>query len=145
MTLAGISNIAFALPATEMQIVMDGPRSGRSVALSDLLRQTFTVVHDHNSNNIRSREMSLTHVSKALASHLLLGNLATNRVTNTHNEANADAVDPSVFLPQRNLTLVKEQQTKDQNSHSELGMDVQDSHKTKISTRIACIGAITNM
>jgi hypothetical protein len=66
-----------------------------------------------------------------------------NGVTNAHNEANA--VDPSAFLPQRNLTLVKEQQTKDQNSRSDLGMDVQDSHKTKISTGIACIGAITNM
>ena len=110
---------------------MDGPQSGREVALSDLLRQTFTVVRDHNSNNIRSREMLMTHVSKALASHQLLGNLATNRVTNAHNKANA--VDPSAFLPQRNLTLVEEQQTKDQNSRSKLGMDVQDLHKTKIS------------
>ena len=101
------------------------------------------MVRDHNSNNIRSREMSMTHVSKALASHLLLGNLATNGVKNAHNEANA--VDPSAFLSQRNLTLVKEQQTKDQKSCSKLGMDVQDSHKTKISTGIACIGAITNM
>ena len=78
-----------------------------------------------------------------MASHLLLGNLATNGVTNAHNEANA--LDPSVFLPQRNLTLVEEQQTKDRNSRRELGMDVQDLHKTKISTRITHIGAITNM
>ena len=110
ITSASVSNIAFSVPATGMQIVMDGPRSGREVALSDLLRQTFTVVRDHNSNNIRSREMSMTHVSKALASHLLLGNLATNGVTNSHNEANA--VDPSAFLPQRNLMLVEEQQPK---------------------------------
>ena len=85
----------------------------------------------------------MTHVSKAMASHLLLGNLATNGVTNAHNEANA--VDPSAFLPQRNMTLVEEQQTKDRNSRSELGMDVQDSHKTKMSTSITRIGAITNM
>ena len=122
MTLAGVSSIAFALPATGMQIVMDGPRSGRAVALSDLLSQKFTVVCDHNSNDIWSREMSMTHVSKALASHLLLGNLATNRVTNSHNEANT--VDPSAFLPQRNMMMVKEQQTKDRNSRSELGIDV---------------------
>jgi hypothetical protein len=37
-----------------------------------------------------------------------------------------------------------EQQTKDLNSRSELGMDVQDSHKTKMSTGIARIGAVTN-
>ena len=75
-----------------MEIVMDGPRSGRAVALSDLLRQTFIVIRDLDSHDIRSREMSMTHVSKAMASHLLLGNLATNGVTNAHNEANA--VDP---------------------------------------------------
>ena len=113
------------------------------MALSNLLRMTFTVVRDLDLHDIGSREMSMTHVSKAMASHLLLGNLATNGVTNAHNEANA--VDPSAFLPQRNLTLIEEQQTKDHNSHSKLGMDVQDSHKTKISTGIARIGAITNM
>ena len=56
-------------------------------------------------NDIRSREMSMTHVSKEMASHLLLGNLSTNGVTDAHNEANA--VDPSALLPQRNLTLVE--------------------------------------
>ena len=46
MTSASISNITFALLATGMVIVMDGPRSGRAVALSDLLRQTFIVTRD---------------------------------------------------------------------------------------------------
>ena len=140
---ATITNTAFATPAPGMQSVMDGPRSGRAVAFSDLLRMTFTVVRDQDSHDIRSQEMSMTHVSKAMASHLLLGNLATNGVTNAHNEANA--MDPSAFLPQRNLALVQEQQTKDRNFHSEIGMDVQDLHKTKISTGITRIGAITNM
>ena len=141
--LATVSNITLALTAPGMQAVMDGPRSGQAVALSDLLRMTFTVVRDLDSHDIRSREMSMTHDSKAMVSHLLLGNLATSGVTNAHNKANS--VDPSAFLPQRNLTLVEEQQTKDRNSRSELGMDVQDSQKTKISTGIARIGAITNM
>jgi len=113
------------------------------VVFSDLLRMTFTVVRDQDSHGIRSREMSMTHVSKAMAFQLLLGNLATNRVTNAHNEANA--MDPSAFLPQQNLTLVEEQQTKDHNFRSEIGMDMQDSQKTKISTGITRIGAITNM
>jgi len=52
-----------------------------------------------------SRELSMVHVSKVMASHLLLGNLATNRVTNIHNEENS--INPSAFLPQRNLSLVK--------------------------------------
>ena len=66
----------------------------------------------------------MTHVSKSLASHLLLGNLAMGGVTNAHNKANA--VDPSAFLPQRNLALVKEQRSKDLNARNKLGMDVQD-------------------
>ena len=85
----------------------------------------------------------MTHVSKAMALHLLLGNLATSGVTNVHNKANA--VDPSAFLPQRNLSLVEEQRSKDLNCRNELGMDVQDLHKTKMSTGIAHIGSITNM
>ncbi len=67
------------------------------MALSDLFRMTFTVVRNQDLHEIRSREMSMNHVSKAMASHLLLGNLATNGVTNAHNEANA--MDPSAFLP----------------------------------------------
>ena len=102
---ANITNITFALPAAGMQVVMENPRLGRAVALSDLLKQTFIVTRDLDPNDIRSRELSMTHVSKAMALHLLLGNLATNGVTNFHNEANA--VDPSAFLPQRNLLLVE--------------------------------------
>ena len=84
---ATITTVTFATPAPGMQSVMDGPRSGEAVALSDLLRMTYTVVCDQDLHNIRSREISMTHVSKAMASHLLLGNLATNGVTNAHNEA----------------------------------------------------------
>ena len=101
-----VKNITFALPAAGMEIVMDSPRSSRAVALSDLLRQTFIVIRDLDSNDIRSREILMTHVLKAMASHLLLGKLATNGVTHAYNEANA--VDPSAFLPQRNLTLVED-------------------------------------
>ena len=85
----------------------------------------------------------MTHVSKAMAPHLLLGDLETNGITNVHNEAKA--VDPSAFLPQRNLLLVEEQQSKDLNSCNKLGMDVLDSHKTKTSTGITRIGSIKNM
>ena len=124
MSSAGVHNLAFALPALGMEIVMDSPRSGRAAALLDLLRQTFIVIRDLDSHDIRSRELLMTHVSKALELHLLLSNLATSRVTNAHNKANA--MDLSAFLPQRNLTLVKEQRSKDLNSRNELGMDVQD-------------------
>ena len=58
-----ITNVAFALPATGMQVVMDNPRSGRAVDLSDLLKQTFIVTRDHDPNDIRSRELSMVHIS----------------------------------------------------------------------------------
>ena len=69
-----------------------------------------------------------------------LANLATSGFTNAHNKANA--VDPSAFLPQRNLLLVEEQRSKDLNYRNKLGMDVLDSHKIKTSTGIARIGSI---
>ena len=111
MNSASVHNIPFALLVPGMEIVMDSPHSGRAVTLSDLLRQTFIVIWDLDSHDIWSWELSMTHVSKAMASHLLLGNLATIRVTNAHNKANA--VDPSAFLPQSNLSLVEEQWSKD--------------------------------
>ena len=85
----------------------------------------------------------MIHVSKAMASHLLTGNLATNGETNVHNKANA--VDPSAFLPQRNLSLVEEQRSKDLNSCNKLGMDVLDLQKNKTSTGITRISSIMNM
>ena len=85
----------------------------------------------------------MIHVSKAMASHLLLGNLATNGVTNINNKANA--VDPSAFPPHQNLSLVEEQRSKDQNSCTKVGMDVLNLHKTKTAMGITCIRSITNM
>ena len=85
----------------------------------------------------------MIHVSKAIASHLLLGNLATNGVTNAYNEANS--VNPLAFLPQRNLSLVKEVKTKNLNSRNKLGMYVIDVYKTKMITGIARIGTTQNM
>ena len=75
---ATISTVTFTQPAAGMQVVMDNPRLGQAVALSDLLRQTFIVTRDHDPNSIRSRELSMVHVSKVMVLHLLLGNLATN-------------------------------------------------------------------
>ena len=48
---ASVNNITFALLAAGMEIVMDSPRLGQAVALSDLLRQTFIVIRDLDSND----------------------------------------------------------------------------------------------
>ena len=69
MRSTNISNVTFAQPAVGMQAVMDNPRLGRAVALSDLLRQTFIMTRDHDPNDKRSRELYMVHVSKLMASH----------------------------------------------------------------------------
>jgi hypothetical protein len=101
------------------------------------------VTRDHGPNNIRSRELSMVHVSKAMASHLLLRNFTPNKVTNAHNKANS--VDPSAFLPQRNLCLIKLERQKDLKLCNELEMDIIDVHKIKSSTSITRIVLVTSM
>ena len=78
-----------------------------------------------------------------MVSHLLLGNFATNGVTNINNEA--IVVNPSAFIPRRNLSMIESERQKDQNSRNETGMDVIDSHYTKTSTGITPIEPITSM
>jgi hypothetical protein len=46
-------------------------------------------------------------MSKILASHMLQGNFVTGKVTSLELEANS--VEPSAFLPQRNKVLVKQE------------------------------------
>jgi hypothetical protein len=57
----------------------------------------------------------------------------------------AQAVDPSAFLPQRNPALVNREANKDLHAHSKNTMDVLDNNKTKTSTSIACIGTMQDM
>jgi hypothetical protein len=54
--------------------------------------------------NIRSLLVSIRVISKALASQIFQGNVATEKVTSLELEANS--VEPSVFLPQRNKCLI---------------------------------------
>jgi hypothetical protein len=82
-------------------------------------------------------------MSKILASHMLQGNIATEKVTSLKIEANS--VEPSAFLPQRNKVLVKQKQSSKVKATSENVIDFADSHKTKGKTAIACIGTMHSM
>jgi hypothetical protein len=64
-------------------------------------------------------------------------------VTSLNNEANA--VDPSLFLPQKNKCMLEREQSTDQHARSENSMDVLDTHKSKVSVAISRIGTMTNM
>jgi hypothetical protein len=82
-------------------------------------------------------------MSKVLASHMLQGNFATKKVSSLKLEANS--VEPSAFLPQRNKVLVKQELLSKVKATSENVMDSADSHKTKGKTAIACIGTMQSM
>jgi hypothetical protein len=74
---------------------------------------------------------------------MLQGNFVTKKVTSLKIEANS--VEPSVFLPQRNKVLVEQELLSKVKATSENVMDFSDSHKTKGKTAIACIGHMQSM
>jgi hypothetical protein len=55
--------------------------------------------------SIRSKAVTLKHISKSMTTHMLTGNYATDEVSSLNNET--QAIDPSVFLPQRKPALVR--------------------------------------
>jgi hypothetical protein len=74
---------------------------------------------------------------------MLQGNFVTKKVTSLKLEANS--VEPSAFLAQRNEVLVKQKLSSEVKATSENIMDFVDSHKTKGKTTIACIGSMQSM
>ncbi len=74
---------------------------------------------------------------------MLSGNFATDEAAILDNKAHA--IDPSVFLPQKNPTLVNREISRDLHACSKSAMDVLDSHKMKAVTSIARIGMMQNM
>jgi hypothetical protein len=74
---------------------------------------------------------------------MLQENFATKKVTSLKLEANS--VEPSAFLPQRNKVLVEQELSSEVKATSENVMDFADSHKTKGKTAIVCIGTMQSM
>jgi len=96
-TFGGIAYPTFLL---RMEIVLGQPRASRAGAPSDLTRDGLKKAKDADIYSIRSRSVSLKHISKAMTTHILTGNFATDEAASLKNEAHA--IDPSVFLPQKN-------------------------------------------
>jgi hypothetical protein len=74
---------------------------------------------------------------------MLQGNFATEKDTSLELEANS--VEPSAFLPQRNKVLVKQELSSEVKATTEKLMDFADSHKTKGRTVIARIRTMQSM
>jgi hypothetical protein len=78
-----------------------------------------------------------------MTTHILAGNFATKEAASLDNEAYA--IDPSVFLPQKNTALLNREAGKDLHARSENAMDVLDSHKSKTATSVARIGTMQDV
>jgi hypothetical protein len=80
-------------------------------SFADLMRMTINKAKAQDWTNIQSSQISIKLLSKALASHMLQRNIATEKVTSLKNKT--ETVEPPTFLPQRNKCLVdRESSTK---------------------------------
>jgi hypothetical protein len=136
-------NLSFAPFSKGMDLVVNQPHAGQAGALSDLLCQSLAIAREEDIFNIRSTAVTLRHVSKSMMAHMLSRNFATDEAASLDNEAHA--INPSVFLPQKNSALVNREISRDLHACSKSAMDVLDSHKTKAVTSIARFGRMQNM
>jgi hypothetical protein len=104
---------------------------------------TLKLAKHQDFTSIQSTQILIRVMSKILASHMLQGNFVTKKVTSLELEANS--VEPSAFLPQRNKVLVKQELSSEVKATSENVMDFANSHKTKGKTAIARIGTMQSM
>jgi hypothetical protein len=135
--------LSFAPFSKGMDLVVNQPCAGQAGALSDLMHQSLAIAREEDTFNIRSIAVTLRHVLKSMTAHMLSRNFATDEATSLNNKAHA--IDPSVFLPQKNPALVNREISRDLHACSKSAMDVLDSHKMKAVTSIARIGTIQDM
>jgi hypothetical protein len=136
-------NLYYPKPAQGMRVVLDSARPARATGFSDLIRNTCATAKELDLMNIRSRLISIVFINKATALHLLQGNLATGEVTSLNNEANS--IDLSLFLPQRNTSMIDRERSNNLTVCSENNMDIADAHKSKANVAITCIGTMVDM
>jgi hypothetical protein len=138
-----VSNITPAVPPKGMQVVLNQPCAARASQFADLMQMTLELAKHQDFTSIRSTQISIQVMSKILASHTLQGNFETEKATSLKLEANS--VEQSAFLPQRNKVLVKQELSSEVKATSENVIDFANSHKTKGKTLIACIGTMQSM
>ncbi len=99
-----VCNMTFVTLSNGMEVVLSHPQASRPTSLADLICQTLLMPKEQDHLSIRLKYLSIQMVGKTLAAHMLSGNFASNRVTTLNNEANS--INPSAFLPQRNTCMV---------------------------------------
>jgi hypothetical protein len=138
-----VSNVSAAVPSKGMQIIMNQNRASRASSFADLMRMTINEAKAQDWTSIRSSQITIKLLSKALASHMLQGNFATEKVTSLEHET--EKIEPSVFLPQKNKSLVDRESTTENRATNENIMDIIDSHKSTRKTAIARIGTMIDI
>ncbi len=129
-----ISDMTFATPSNSMEVVLSHPRTSRPTSLANLICQTLLMTKEQDHLSIRLKYLSIQMASKTLATHMLSGNFATNRVTTLNNDANS--INLLAFLPQRNACMVQQMRMHNMISDTEESMNVLDAHKSKAKTSI---------
>ncbi len=104
---------------------------------------TLELAKHQDFTSIQSTQILIRVMSKILVSHMLRGNFVTEKVTSLKLEANS--VELSTFLPQRNEVLVEQELSSEVKATSENVMDFANSCKTKGETAIARIGTMQSM
>jgi hypothetical protein len=105
---------------------------------------TLELAKQQDFTSIQSTQILIQVMSKILASHMMLQEcFNTEKVTSL--EIDANSVEPSAFLPQKNNVFVKQELSSEVKATSENVMDFADSHKTKGKTVIVHIGTMHSM
>ncbi len=100
-----VSYIHPATPSKGMQIVLNQPYAAQASQFADLVQMTLELAKQQDFTSIRLTQILIWVMSKILASCMLQGNFASQKVTSLKIKANL--IEPSAFLPQRNNCLVK--------------------------------------
>jgi hypothetical protein len=138
-----VLNIFLAPPSKGMQVVLNQPRAAHASQFADLVKMTLEVAKQQDYTNIRLLLVSIRVISKALASQIHQGNYSTEKVTSLKLEANS--VEPSVFLPQKNTCLNHRNLINEMKVTSKNIMDFADTHTMKGKTAITHIGSMQNL
>ena len=120
-----------------MQVLLNQPPAAQASQFTDLVRMTVEVAKQQDYTNIRLLLVLIRVIPNVLASQILQGNFATEKVTSL--ELKANSIEPSVFLPQRNKCLIDRKLINEMKSTSKNIMDFADSHKMKGKTAITRI------
>jgi hypothetical protein len=136
-------NLSYPNPAQGMRVVLDSAQPAHATGFSDLIKNTCATAKELDLMNIRSCLISIMFINKAIALHLLQGNLTTKGVNLFNNKANS--INLSLFLPQQNTSMIDREHSNDLTTCSENNMDIADAHKSKRNFAITCIGNMVDM